>query len=215
MEEIINIQDLMSRLVKDGITPEDLVACAIRNFYSAESSLVAKNKICLRNNIRATVAYVKLLYDYGQQMCLARLYLLHRIKLLEVRDHDHNLEISLLRGLSPPLEKFAPNSDETNIKHWNSSCSNYQDKVSDQELEIILDTRMIKEIDLPKAALHDISNRIEDKKNALFELEQKIEDAFSIFLSSIEQGTSTLESEHYISGSSSRVERTPCITQSL
>jgi len=102
MEEIIDIRDLMNRLVSYNVTPEDLIGCALRNLHSLEAKFMIESRLALRNNIRATTAYVKLLYDYGQQMCLARAYLLHRIKVLEVRENDLFSEISMLRGLSPP-----------------------------------------------------------------------------------------------------------------
>lgn len=35
-------------------------------------------------------------------MDLARSYLLHKIKLFEVRERDLKLEVSILRGLTPP-----------------------------------------------------------------------------------------------------------------
>lgn len=73
MEAVIDVQKLMRRLVERRVTPEDLVSCAVRNLYSLEQN-VPEYKIAVRNNIRACVVYVKLLYDYGQNMDLARAY---------------------------------------------------------------------------------------------------------------------------------------------
>jgi len=86
MDDLIDISKLMERLSMNGAAPEELIGCAIRNLYSIENYFMLENKTTLRNNIRVTIAYVKLLYDYGQQMGLARVYLLHRIKILEVRE---------------------------------------------------------------------------------------------------------------------------------
>lgn len=62
----------------------------------------------IRNDIRAIIAYSKMLYDFGQQMSFARLYLIHKIKLLEVRENDRSIEISVLRGWTPPLKESPP-----------------------------------------------------------------------------------------------------------
>jgi len=64
MEEIINISDLMKRLALNSVSPEDLTGCALRNLYSVEAYFVSEGKVTLRNNIRSTIAYVKLLYDW-------------------------------------------------------------------------------------------------------------------------------------------------------
>lgn len=203
---MIDIRNLMGRIVREGATPEDLIARAIRDLYSIESYFIDRNNCMLRDKVRITIAYVKLLYDIGQQMDLARMYLLHRIKLLEVREDDMNLEISMLRGLTPPSENLP-----SQLSGGNEQSRSYgpvaQDKGSDQEMEIILDTRIINEIDMSKAALLDISRRIEDKKCALIDIEQKFEDASNTLLNSFELGTS-LSSEHHPSDSSNRVERT-------
>lgn len=101
MERLIDIQELMGRLSRGNITPEEMIGCAIRNLYSLEASSVLEHRVALRNSVRSVIAYAKMLYDYGQQMCLARIYLLHRIRLLEVRENDFLSEISVLRGISP------------------------------------------------------------------------------------------------------------------
>jgi len=210
MEDIIDISDLMKRLSMNNVAPEELIGCAIRNLYSAENYFASKHKTTLRNNIRATIAYVKLMYDYGQQMCLARTYLLHRIKILEVREQDNQAEISILRGLTPPAN--GPSSSGGRLEMQDVFRDQYlqeQDKESDTELEIILDTRMINEIDQSKAALYDISRRIEDRKNVLLKLENQMDNVSSQLLSSIEQSSSSfLELERKDNSCSSRVERT-------
>lgn len=120
MEDIIDISDLMKRLSMNNVAPEELIGCAIRNLYSAENYFASEHKTTLRNNIRATIAYVKLMYDYGQQMCLARTYLLHRIKILEVREQDNQAEISILRGLTPPAD--GPSSSGQWRSSGNARC---------------------------------------------------------------------------------------------
>lgn len=102
METILDINSLIDRLLRDNVTPEELVNRAIRK-YLIESCFMSPNMISIRNSVRATITFSKVLYDFGQQMSLARLYLVHRVKLLEVRDSDRCAEISVLRGLSPPL----------------------------------------------------------------------------------------------------------------
>lgn len=122
-----------------------------------------------------------------------------------VREQDLNLEISILRGLTSPSFELASNCEATSATPGNNSSLNNQGRDNDSELEII-DTRMINQIDLSKAALH--ISQIKDKKSILLDIEQKIEDASSVFLSPIELGTSTLELKRFTSGGSSRVERT-------
>jgi len=178
--------------------------------YIPLSVFASENRDNLRNNVRAITAYVKLLYDYGQQADLARMYLLHRNRLLDVRENDRHLEYSILRGVTPPPggteELLRLNEGHDCVK--SNACQSATTQDSDPELEIILDTRIINEIDLSKAALLDISRRLEDKKNALAEIEQKMQDASGVFLSSTEQG-STLELEQDTSCGSNWVECTP------
>jgi len=52
---------------------------------------------------------------------------------------------------------------------------------------------MIKEIDLSKATLRDISRRIEDKKNVLSKIEQRMDDVSSLLLTSKEHQDSSLQ----------------------
>lgn len=203
---MIDIQSYMTRIIEEGVTPEDLIVRAIRDLYFIERYCIDRNNCMMRDKVRITIAHVKLLYDFGQQMGLARMYLLHRIRLLEVRENDMNLEISMLRGLTPPSENLL-----SQLSGENEQSRNYgsldQDKESDQEMEIILDTRIINEIDMSKAALLDISRRLEDKKCALMDIEQEVEDASKTLLNSFESGAS-LSFEHHTSDSSNRVERT-------
>lgn len=107
---LIDINDFIRRLVANNITPEDLVARTLRNLYSFKCSYIVERRIALRNNIRACIAYVKLLYDFGQHMSLAHAYLLHRVKLQEVREHDLYMENSTLRGVTLPLTEAISNN---------------------------------------------------------------------------------------------------------
>jgi len=140
MEESIDAREYMRKLATEGATPEDLVSCAIRNLYSLEHSSIIEHKIALINNIRTCIAYVKLLYDYGQNMDLARKYLLHKIKLSEVRENDLNMESSIMRGLTSPVEGVNLSSSDACIQLSNLNRTGVQDANSDPELEIILDT---------------------------------------------------------------------------
>lgn len=192
------------------MNPETLVERAIGNLYSVENRVAAEGGLRLCNDIRAVIAYVKLLYDYGQRMTLARVYLLHRIKLMEVRGQDYNMEISMLRGITATHDNgnlSTSHIEANNISKQNNEL-NVQNKDSDDELEIIMDTHMINDIDVSKAALHEISRRIEEKKEILYELDQEIEDVSNRCFISAED-TSAMESEHFTSRSSDRVERTP------
>lgn len=38
MEEIVDICDLMNKLVLNNVTPEDMIGCALRNLHSVESA---------------------------------------------------------------------------------------------------------------------------------------------------------------------------------
>lgn len=58
---------------------------------------------------------------------------------------------------------------EFGIRPCNVSRSPTHENKSDLEMEIILDTRIINEIDNSKAALQNISKRLEEKKNVLLE----------------------------------------------
>lgn len=108
MEEVIDISVLIDRLLRNNTTPEELIGQAVKNLYVIESHFLSRSTIDTRDNVRAIIAYAKLLYDFGQQMSLARIYLVHKIKLLEVRDIDLNAEISVLRGQSPPPPRKRP-----------------------------------------------------------------------------------------------------------
>lgn len=187
MEEIVDIRDLMNKLVLNNVTPEDMIGCALRNPHSVEAYFASAGKSAFGNNIRTTTAYTKLLYDYGQQMSLARTYLLYKIKLLEVRENDYLSEISLLRGITPPAGQELSLLKEGHHRTPDKSCLHEQVAESDSELEIILDTRMINEIDLSKAALHDINKRIADKKNVLLDIEKQMDEVSNSIFSSVDR----------------------------
>lgn len=183
MERLICVSELMSTLVNKNTPPERLVGCAIRNLYSLDKQFLQEGKVIHANNIRSTIAYVKLIYDYGQQMCFARSYLLHRIKLFEVREQDLTAEMSVLRGMSTLI-------GDTSEGVMSEECEvNREDKNenSDPELNILLDTRMIKEIDLTREALQDISQRLGDKKDALWRIEREMDDVSGSILSTSQQ----------------------------
>jgi len=67
---------------------------------------------------------------------------------------------------------------------------------------------MINEIDLSRAALQDISKRLQDKKNALIDLEQQMDVVSRSLVSTTERQDSSLKLEQDFTHSSSRVERT-------
>lgn len=203
---MIDISELMRRLAAKDTSPEDLVACALRNLYSLECNYAVENKLVLRNSIRACVAYVKLLYDYGQLMGLARAYLLHRIKVLEVREDDLKMEKSMLRGITPPLRENVPQNNILSPRIGKKSGFDGQD--SDQELDIILDTRMIQEINKSELILLDINRRLKEKKSVLEDLEQEMEQTSSTLLTSVDLSISPLEMDIDNIDGSSRVERT-------
>lgn len=72
MERVLDIHDLMGNLAKRKVTAEELIDRALRNLYTVDCFLSLEQNIKLRNNIRSTIAYIKLLYDYEQQMDLDR-----------------------------------------------------------------------------------------------------------------------------------------------
>lgn len=174
MEEALDIGELLSKLLRDNTTPEELVDRAIRNLYYVESKFMFCNNIGIRNTIRSTIAYVKLLYDFGQQMLFARLYLLHRVKLLEVRERDSNLELSMVRGLSSSGEDP---SFKSNV--INDSINKNLKRDDSYEPEIVFDARMINEIDNSQAALDKISKKIANKRRELLDIEKKMDNASS------------------------------------
>lgn len=109
MEEILDIQEYMSMISRNNTPPEEIFGRAIRNFYIMENYFTGKQHLALRNNARATIAHLKLLYDYGQQMSLARIYLIHRI--LEYLKHGSTilgLNLASLGGRHPPRRVGRP-----------------------------------------------------------------------------------------------------------
>lgn len=149
--EVLDTSDLIDRLRRRNVSPEELINRSIYNLYSIENNFRVPSKIRSRNSVRATIAYVKLLYDFGQQMQLSRTYLLHRIKLLEVRKNDLNLEISVLRGVTPP------SIGEGHSFFGSANNNESRDQSGDQErhagLNIVLDTEVIQTIDHSRSCL--------------------------------------------------------------
>jgi len=136
MEEILNIQGYMSTINRNNTPPEEVFGRAIRNLHIVENYFVGKH-LALRNNTRATIAYLKLLYDYGQQMSLARMYLIHRVRISEVREHDMDAELSVMRGVISSPENNLSSPCEKNAQQMESYKSD-QENSSDTELDIIL-----------------------------------------------------------------------------
>lgn len=172
----MDVHGLVTTLVQLRVSMEELLGRALRNLYSLETRFMSPNVIDIRNSIRSSIAYVKVMYDFGQQMSLARLYLMHKIRLLEARVSDINAEISVLRGGSSPGE---PSSGKNLSQEF---VDNNRIQVSDDEVEILMDTRMINEIDQSKFVLQNIGQQIADKKQELMEIEKCMDDA-SILLS--------------------------------
>lgn len=100
MARVLDICELIDWLRNKRISSKELIGRITRNLYSIEQEFMNRDLLHKRNTIRAIVAYVKLLYDYAQQSELARMYLSHRIKLLEVREFDLQQEYSVLRDRS-------------------------------------------------------------------------------------------------------------------
>lgn len=101
MSGYLDIQELIDRLLSGGISPEELICKTTWNLYRVETYFKSPKCRDIRNSVRASIAYAKMLYDFGQKMYFARDYLLQKIKLLEVREADFKLEVSELRGISP------------------------------------------------------------------------------------------------------------------
>lgn len=172
MEQFINIQDLLERLTRRKITAEELLDYTLQNLYLMEKHFRLEKDTKSVNSVRSTIAYTKLLYDYEQQMRLARAYLLHKIKILEVRERDTNLEASILRGRNTPPMVDSPGSLINELRNKTQN----EEGMSDVELNIIMDTKMIGEIDLSRAALSDISQRLESKIHTLSDIERQMDD---------------------------------------
>lgn len=193
---ILDISKFMETLTRHNISSEELIGRSMQNLYSLETNFLSRSQLKSRNCTRETIAYVKALYDMCQQMSLARIYLLHKIKLLEVRETDMTAEISILRGVSSPSEGA---SLERDVSQGLNELSRSQDPDVDDELEIIMDTRMISEIDQSKVVLMDISQKIEDKKQLLSHIEKQMDDASSFLTSINESHKSSMPDEelHY------------------
>lgn len=99
MADLLDVEDLIDNLNRANVTPEELIGRAIRELYGLKEHHAFSRKLYHRNKLRAVIAYIKVMYDFGQKMLLANV-LLHRIKLIEVRDEDQSTEISYLRGNS-------------------------------------------------------------------------------------------------------------------
>lgn len=136
--------------------------------------MMIRNEL-IRNRLRAVIAYVKLLYDHGQQMALSRTYLLHKVKLFEVRENDYLSEISILRGISPLTVSENPLGTNDLNESQSAKRSPLQGKVNDMELGIIIDTKRINEIDQSHLVLLNISQRIADKKQVLLDIDKQLD----------------------------------------
>lgn len=100
MAGLIDVGSLIDDLLREGIAPEELIVESIRELHYLEDYPPICYSIGLKNRIRTIIAHSKILYDFGKKMQLARVVLLHRVKLLEVRDENNKIEISVLRGSS-------------------------------------------------------------------------------------------------------------------
>lgn len=197
MTNPIDVSELVDKLLRSNITPEDIIGRIVHNLYKVENRSAIRYDINNRNIIRSVVAHAKALYDIAQQMILAREYLLHRIKLLEVRENDLYSEINVLRGLTPPPPVAEDPSLDSVLELKQRSQSG--DKESDAELEILMDTRMISEIDKSRAAFQDIGQRLADKKEVLLNLDKQMDMATSdINNSAAEQGSLILKDFDFI-----------------
>lgn len=100
MAGLIDVVSLIDDLLREGIAPEELIIGSIRELHYLEDHPLICYNIGLKNRIRTIIAHSKILYDFDKRMQLARAVLLHKVKLLEVRDEDNKIEISVLRGSS-------------------------------------------------------------------------------------------------------------------
>lgn len=166
MEPILDINTLVDRLTQDKVSPQEWIT---RNLYYIKRCCNLADANHLRNKIQATIALIKVLYDISQQMALARVYLMHRVKLLEVRECDRNAEISIMRGVTSSIEERLSFGGRT---HRDVLYDEMEKK--DHELEIIMDTKMIGETDQSKELLMDINNQLTDKKRSLLDIEHQI-----------------------------------------
>lgn len=153
MTDHLNIEALIDKLLTNGITPEELIGRAVRNLYRLEAGFLAPRSVATRNSIRATIAYAKVLYDHGQRMFQAREYLLHRIKLLEVREVNLRHEISVLRGVSPK-ENISQGDSSGAVAHSRSTPDSSLDLHS---------VELLKDMELSTHALLSLSDEIRKK----------------------------------------------------
>lgn len=195
MDNLLNINEFMYKLAGEGVTPEEMINRSLRNLYVVENTnMMIRNKL-MRNRLRAVIAYVKLLYDHGQQMALSRTYLLHKVKLLEVRENDYLSEISILRGISPLNVSENPLGTSDLNESQSVKRSRLQGKVNDMELGIIIDTKSINEIDQSHLALLNISQRIADKKQVLLDIDKQLDDVSKSVCYMVDPQSSLMELE--------------------
>lgn len=200
MDEV-DVGEMVDRLRRSSVTQEEIVGRAIRRLYSIEEDL-RRYRSRNRNGVRTVIAYVKLLYDFGQQMFLSRLYLMHKIKLLEVREDDLNFEISMIRGVTPVINEGSPSSGST---AGNTVGDVNRGQSCDKEMDIALDTRIIEEIDHSREVLQDLSQRIAENKKTLVDIEREADEISASFV--LSRDSHKIESEQDTSRCSKGLER--------
>lgn len=183
MAEVLDIEELIDRLTRSNITPEELVERTIRNLYSIEKYFMTRRDRSTRNMIRATIGYSKMLYDFGQHVFLAQQYLLHRVKVFGVRERDLSLQLSVLRDQSSSSSDNLSLSQEKILDNNLKDLSILEEKeTDDKELLNVLDV-----IDTSQIKFLELSQDLEREKETIMDISNKIGGmACSIVLNQVE-----------------------------
>lgn len=69
---ILDIEDLIDNLMRQRVTPENLIGWVTRELFQMEGFFAVTSQSRHRNSAHACVAYARMLYDFGQIMFSAR-----------------------------------------------------------------------------------------------------------------------------------------------
>lgn len=184
MAELLNIEDYISDLMKQGVSPNELISRTMRGLYRLEDVFLSRDKRNLRNAVRACIAHARMIYDHERLMFSAKEYLLRKIESLRVRERDLNFEISILRAASSGEYSGRKSNDDSHdlgVRNCGGSQSGNQSnsfscKILDSS--VILDRESIlREIDKSELNLGNLSEEIAHKKRVLAEIDMRFEDA--------------------------------------
>lgn len=179
MADILDIENYISNLMRQGTTPDDLISKIMRCLYSIEDFFLAYRRRGARNAVRACIAHAQMLYEHERRMSAAREYLLRQIESLKIREKDLNFEISVLRAASTSGEYSGRKSEDelhdlSGVKDYSGlrGLAQSNNKSGNPDRESILC-----EIEKSEQNLSNLSEEITLKKQLLVDIDLRIEDA--------------------------------------